>query len=101
MAPVEVVQSCSTIGKPILFIIDQANALDDGIHDRAREDKKKDVRRSLDGISSQNMKIASSTANYASAKYGEFRSTSESRLSFNMGLNSVGLKSLEYLPRLT
>ena len=88
------------LGKPILFIIDQANALDDGIHDRVSNDKKNDVRRLLDGISSQHMKIASSTANYAAAKYDEFRSTSESRLNFNMGLNAVGLKSLVYLSRL-
>jgi len=82
------------LGKPILFIIDQANALDDGIHDRVSNHKKKDVRRLLDGISSQHMKIASSTANYAAAKYDEFRSTSESRLNLNMGLNAVGLNLL-------
>ena len=31
------------------------------------------------------MNIASSTANYAAAKYDKFRSTSERRLNFNMG----------------
>ena len=56
--------------------------------------------RMFGGISSQHMKIASSTANYVAAKYDEFRSTSESQLTFNMGLGAVGLKSLAYLSRL-
>ena len=77
------------VGYPILYIIDQTNALDEGAHDRVSKEKKAQVRRFLDGLSSANMKVSSSTANYVAARYDETRATSETRLEFAQGLNDV------------
>ncbi|KAI5792571.1 hypothetical protein DFH27DRAFT_654987 [Peziza echinospora] len=77
------------LGKPIIFIVDQANALDDSTegHDRVSNDKKSSVRALLDGMSAEHMKISSSTANYLVAKHDQFRATSETRMTLDGGLD--------------
>lgn len=75
--------------KNILFVVDQANTLDDSQDDRVSNKKKMEVRRLLDGLSSYHMKISSSTATYAAAKHDEFRATSEGRINLNMGMDDA------------
>ncbi|KAF8415888.1 hypothetical protein BGX38DRAFT_1245015 [Terfezia claveryi] len=75
--------------KNILFVVDQANTLDDSQDDRVSNKKKMEVRRLLDGLSSYHMKISSSTATYAAAKHDEICATSEGRISLNMGMDDA------------
>ena len=79
------------LGKTIYFIVDQTNVLDDGVSpdDRVSIEKKSQVRKLLDGISSNHIKISSSTANYRAAKCDEFRATSEERVNLYTGLDDV------------
>ena len=77
------------VGRPILWVVDQANALDDGDYDRVSNAKKMQTRRLLDGLSSKHMKLASSTANYSAAKHDQVRATSESRINLYLGLDDV------------
>ena len=86
----------AAMGKHIMFIVDQANALDQGVHDRVTDKKKMEVRGLLDGFTVNHMKIASSTANYLAAKYDEFRATSEKQLTLLMGLNEVSTWGLHF-----
>lgn len=79
------------LGKTILFIIDQANALDDADDDRVSNKKKEKVRTLLDGISHQHIKLESSTANYRAARHDTGRNIGERRLVFNGGLNDVSI----------
>ncbi|KAF8462175.1 hypothetical protein BDZ91DRAFT_850755 [Kalaharituber pfeilii] len=79
--------------KTILFVVDQANALDDSPDDRIGTEKKQKVRKLLDGISSNHLKISSSTANYHAAKHDEFRATSETRLTLYKGLDDDEIKT--------
>ena len=93
----EMVMFCNLaaqIGKHIIWVIDQANALDDGEYDRVSNQKKMQTRRMLDGLSSKHMKLASSTANYLAAKYDQVRATSESEISLYMGLDDVSFLAL-------
>ena len=71
--------------------MDQANALDHNVHldDRISNEKKMEVRKLLDGMTSNHLKISSPTANYRAAKHDELRDTAESRLTLNHGLNDV------------
>lgn len=82
------------VGRAILWVIDQANALDDGELDRVSNLKKMQTRRLLDGLSSKHMKVASSTANYSAAKYDETRATSEARFNLYLGLDDVSFSTL-------
>ena len=75
--------------KHILFVVDQANALDDSQDDRVSNKKKMEARQLLDGLSSNHMKISSSTATYVAARYDQFRATSERRVNINMGMDNV------------
>ena len=75
--------------KHILFVIDQANELDDSEEDRVSNKKKMEVRKLLDGLSSNHLKISSSTATYAAARYDQFRATSERTMNLNMGMDGV------------
>ncbi|RPB21073.1 hypothetical protein L211DRAFT_459528 [Terfezia boudieri ATCC MYA-4762] len=77
------------VERPILWVIDQANALDDGELDRVSNLEKMQTRRLLDGLSSKHMKVASSTANYSAAKYDGIRATSESRFNLYLGLDDI------------
>lgn len=79
----------SELGMCIIFIIDQTNALDDAVEDRIPNDKKGQVRRFLDGISSNHIKISSSTANYLAAKHDNLRQTGEARIDIFDGLDVV------------
>ena len=79
------------MNKTILFVVDQANALDDSTDDRVSNEKKRDVRKLLDGLSSQHLKISSSTANYRAAKHDECRATSEMRITLYRGLDDVSV----------
>jgi hypothetical protein len=79
----------SELGMCITFIIDQTNALDDAVDDRISNDKKRQVRRFLDGISSQHMKISSSSANYLAAKHDKPRQTGEERIDIFDDLDAV------------
>jgi len=79
----------SELGMCITFIIDQTNALHDAVDDRISNDKKRQVRRFLDGISSQHMKISSSSANYLAAKHDKPRQTGEERIDIFAGLDAV------------
>jgi hypothetical protein len=78
-------------GDCALFIVDQANALDDappGMQ-RFHNDKKQVVRSLLDTSSAAHMKLASSTANYKHAMTDRYRETSEKRIDLYYGLNEV------------
>ncbi|KAF8437336.1 hypothetical protein BGX38DRAFT_52710 [Terfezia claveryi] len=77
------------VERPILWVVDQANALDDGEYDRVSNVKKMQTRRLLDGLCSNHMKLESSTANYSAAKHDEIRATSESRMNLYLGLYDV------------
>ena len=77
------------VQKHILFVIDQANALDDSQDDRVSNKKKMEVRKLLDGLSSNHMKISSSTTTYTAARYDQFRATSGRGMNLNMGMDDV------------
>ena len=77
------------VERPILWVVDQANALDDGEYDRVSSVKKIQTRGLLDGLSSKHMKLSSSTANYSAAEYDQMRATSESRINLYLGLDDV------------
>lgn len=88
----EMVMFCNLaaqVERHILWVVDQANALDDGEHDRVRNEKKMQTCRLLDGLSSKHMKLECSTGNYSAAKHDQVRATSESQISLYMGLNEV------------
>lgn len=80
------------IGKTIYFIVDETNVLDGNASsdDRVSKEKISQVRKFLDGTSSNYVKISSSTANYRAAKHDEFRATCEARLNVYTGLDDVG-----------
>lgn len=89
---------CSRVAyckKTILFIIDQANALDDDAEgDRVPNAKKAQLRVLLDEISHQHLKVESSTAlNYRAGKYYDLlrNNHSEKRILLNTGLDDVKL----------
>jgi len=67
------------VGRPILWVVDQANALDDGDYDRVSNMEKMQIRRLLDSLS-KHMKLASST---------QVRVTSDSRINLYLGLDDV------------
>ncbi|KAF8416478.1 hypothetical protein BGX38DRAFT_1147612 [Terfezia claveryi] len=77
------------VERPIIWVIDQANALDDGEYDRVNNVKKTQTRRFLDRLSSKHMKLASSTANCSAAKHDEIMATSESRFNLYLGLDDI------------
>ncbi|KAA8897631.1 hypothetical protein FN846DRAFT_992273 [Sphaerosporella brunnea] len=82
-------------GEHTLFIIDQANALDDeepGV-ERIDNDQKKLARSLLDSIVTYHTKIASYTANYKLASTDIFRQTGEGRVCLHHGLNDVEMKA--------
>ncbi|KAF8532783.1 hypothetical protein BDD12DRAFT_901780 [Trichophaea hybrida] len=83
----------SELGMYITFIIDQTNALDDAVDDRISNDKKRQVRRFLDGRSSQHINISSSSANYLAAKHDKLRQTGEERIDIFDGLDAVEMKA--------
>jgi hypothetical protein len=82
----------ATKSNPALFIVDQANALDDdtipGSH-RFSNDEKKQVRTLLDESSASHLKLASSTANYKHGRTDLGRQTSEKRIGLYCGLDEV------------
>lgn len=70
----------SDAGETIIFAVDRANVLDHNVYlgDRIGNEKK-EVRKLLDGMASNHLKIASSTANYRAAMHDELRDTPEAR----------------------
>jgi len=60
----------SNLGRTIVFVVDQANVLNHNVHldDRISNEKKMEVRKLLDGMASNHLKISSSTANYFAAR---------------------------------
>lgn len=93
----EMVMFCNLaaqVERHILWVIDQADALDNGEHDRVSRKKKIQTCRLLDGLSSKHMKLVSSTANYSATKYDQVRATSESQISMYMGLDDVSFSTL-------
>jgi hypothetical protein len=75
----------------LVFVIDQANVLDDveGGRDRFSSVEKAYIRTFLDKITARHMKFASSTANYLHAAFDKARETSERRISFHSSLDEV------------
>jgi energy-coupling factor transporter ATP-binding protein EcfA2 len=75
----------------LLFIVDQVNALDptDDSLDRFSLEMKRNVRTLLDTITSDHMKISSSSGNYVHAFHDIHRQTGEKRLHLYGGLNEV------------
>jgi hypothetical protein len=81
----------ATEDDPALFIVDQANALDNEttLSYRFSNDKKEQVRTLLDQSSSTHLKLSSSTANYKHAWTDLLRQTSEKRIGLYCGLDEV------------
>jgi len=75
----------------LLFIIDQANALDpqDENDDRLSLDVKRQTRTLLDKITAEHLKLASSSGNYKHALHDRYRQTGERRLYLYGGLTDV------------
>ena len=75
----------------LLFIIDQANALDpeDESRDRFTLDAKRDARSLLDRITACHLKLASATANYLHGIADQYKQTGERRLHMYGGLTDV------------
>jgi len=81
----------ATPSNPALFIVDQANALDETIlgSQQFSNDKKKQVRTLLDTSTASHLKLESSTANYKHAWGNSRRQTSEKRIGLYYGLDEV------------
>jgi len=82
----------ATPSKQALFIVDQANALDDETilgSQQFSNDKKKQVRTLLDASTASHLKLESSTANYKHAWGNSRRQTSEKRIGLYCGLDEV------------
>ena len=82
----------ATPSDPALFIVDQANALDDETilgSQQFSNDKKKQVRTLLDASTASHLKLESSTANYKHAWGNSRRQTSKKRIGLCCGLDEV------------
>jgi len=102
-ARADLLDKCTTIGEleefcaavtpkyRLLFIIDQANALDseEEAADRFTPQAKRDARTLLDKITAQHLKLASSSGNYQHGLYDRYRQTGEERLQLYGGLTKV------------
>jgi len=75
----------------LLFIIDQANALDseEEAVDRFTRQAKREARALLDKITAQHLKLASSSSNYQHGPYDRYRQAGEKRLQLYGGLTEV------------
>lgn len=75
----------------LLFIIDQANALDseEEAVDRFTPQAKREARTLLGKITAQHLKLASSSGNYQHGLYDRYRQTGEKRLQLYSGLTEV------------
>ena len=80
-----------TAPQPLLFIIDQVNALDpiDESKDRFANETKALARRVLDNITAEHLKVSSSTGNYIHAIHDTHRQAHEKRRSLYGGLTKV------------
>lgn len=80
----------------IYFLIDQANALDAHnsvvTYDRITAEKKRDAACFLDGITSNHLKISSSTAIYRGRIHDETRQTREVQVFYGEGWDDVRLR---------
>lgn len=88
---VEFCNNAASAHQHILFIIDQVNALDpqDEARDRYSNETKRLARTLLENITSEHLKLSSSTGNYMHAAYDTHRQTNEKRISIYGGLGKV------------
>ena len=77
-----------TLGRMITFVVDEANVPDHKMQ-LASNEKKMEVRKLLDGMASNHLKMAGPTANYRAAGHHELKETSENRLTLYHGLSDV------------
>lgn len=75
-------------GKMIIFVIDQADALDDDLDDGVYDQKSRQVRALMNAVSHRHVKVEGRTANNRGAKHGR-GSLGEKRLTLNQGLDDV------------
>lgn len=96
----EVAAFCANYGKPLIFIFDQVEALEDAKYavslrkyDSEMEKKKADLRDLLDAVSYTKMRVFCSSGNDVSARLEKERYFNDQFLDFNGGFNKEEMTS--------